>query len=62
MLVHQLEVMCLSAIQWYEHINVLSSCYNIDLATTFVIHLNEAIMRHGTYYETPTKICSFPFE
>ena len=36
-----------------KHIDV-PSCY-IELAITFVIHLNVAIMRHGTYYETPTK-------
>ena len=26
----------------------------IDLAINFVTHLIVAIMRHGTYYETPT--------
>ena len=35
-----------------KHIDVPSRY--IELAT-FVIHLNVAIMRHGTYYETPTK-------
>ena len=33
-----------------KHIDVPSR--DIEL---FVIHLNVAIMRHGTYYETPTK-------
>ena len=35
-----------------KHIDVLSRY----IVITFVIHLNVAIMRHGTYYETPTKI------
>ena len=30
--------------------------FYIELAITFVIHLSVAIMRHGTHYETSTKI------
>ena len=33
----------------------------IELAIAFVIHLNVAIMRHGAYYETYTKILQFVF-
>ena len=33
-----------------RHIDV-QSCF-IELVITFVIHLNVAIMRYGTYYET----------
>ena len=41
------------------HIDVPSRY--IELAITFVIRLNVAVMRHGTYYETPTKILLFAF-
>ena len=42
-----------------NHIDVLS--HYTELAITFVIHLSIAIMRHGTYYETPAKILLFAF-
>ena len=39
-------------IQWWKYSGVQSHC--IDLAISSFTHLTVAIMRHGTYYETPT--------
>ena len=47
---------CAYALQWHKHVDVLSH-YN----STFVTHLIVAIMRHGTYYETPTENLQFAF-